>query len=503
MKAILWVALAVLIGSYICLAIADPDLWWHITVGNWIIAHREIPRIDLWNMFSDGSTWRAYSWSVEVLFSLVHSWGGVDGLLFLQLAFAILLALALQGVFTFLARDAFVGALLGVYSTVACFNHFTLRPQVIVWILFALAIAVVDDGRAQKLSRRQLIALVLIGAAWANSHLTSVLGLVAIFLWSIQSSVNTQVVYKRALLSSFAFFIGTLLTPYYGGEWITFFSKGDHPLKFQRIAEFQPSTILQYSTVFILLYLVLIVVAAFQSRIVPTLARAALAGGMTLAGLTAVKFLPFAAISLGSLLAVWWRQSGASGSAGLRSNLSEGLWQAKQGFARLAPATVGALAFFVLCVATVNIVALFRHPLDPQSVPKSSVDFIEQHNLQHPVLNEFGAGGYLMYRFSRADGTPIHKVPIDGRTNVNSPEVWEMYQASLRGASNWEDYIEKVKPKTILWRKGSAFTSLLVLSPEWCRVFASGETEMAHVVFIPRDEFMRRAGELSSDDCGG
>jgi uncharacterized membrane protein (DUF485 family) len=452
-------------------------------------------------MFSDGGIWRAYSWSVEVLFSLVHGWGSVEGLLLLQLAFAIVLALALQGVFSFLARDAFVGALLGVYSTVACFNHFTLRPQVIVWILFALAIAVVDDGRSQKLSRRQLLALALLGMAWANSHLTAILGLAGIFLWSIQSSVNSGISWKRTFAASCAFFVGTLFTPYLGGEWITFFSKGDHPLKFQKIAEFQPSTILQYSTVFIVLYLVLIVVAAFQSRIVPTVARAALAGGMTLAGLTAVKFLPFAAISLGALLAVWWRQSSAIGALGDRSNLSEGLWQAKQGFDRLAPATVGSIAFFMLCVAAANIAGLLRHPFDSQSVPKSSVDFIEQHNLQHPVLNEFGAGGYLMYRFSRTDGTPIHKVAIDGRTNVNSPEIWEMYQASLRGAATWEDYIEKVKPKTILWRQGAAFVSLLLLSPEWCRVYASGETEMAHVVFITREEFMRRAGEFSSIDC--
>lgn len=494
--------MAVLVGSYICLSLADPDLWWHITIGNWIVAHRTVPHVDLWNMFSDGLVWRAYSWSAEVLFSLVHSWAGVEGLLGLQLIFAIVLALVLQGAFTVLARDAFVGALLGIYSTVACFNHFTLRPQVIVWMLFALAIVVADDGRSKEITRRQFASLVLIGMAWANCHLTAVLGLAGVFLWTVQSSIDARPSLKRASALSVAFFVGTLLTPYLGGEWLTFLSKGDHPLKFQSIAEFQPSTILQYSTVFILLYLVLLVVASFQSRMVPTLARSVLAGGMTLAGLTAVKFLPFAAISLGALLAVWWRQIRAATALAPHSNLAEGLWHAKQGLERLAPATMGSMAFFVLCIATANISALFRHPFDTNSVPKDAVDFIEQRNLQHPVLNEFGAGGYLMYRFSRADGTPIHQVPIDGRTNVNSPEIWEMYQASLRGSAKWGEYIDKVKPKTILWRQGTAFVSLLLLSPEWCRVFASGEAETAFVVFISRDEFVRRAGEFSSLDCG-
>jgi hypothetical protein len=501
MKSILWFAIAALVGSYICLQVADPDLWWHITVGNWIVSHRAVPHVDLWNMFSGGMPWRAYSWSTEVLFALVNASAGPTGLLLLQLAFAIILALVLQRVFMVLAADSFVGAMIGVYSTVACFNHFTLRPQVIVWILFALAIMVADEGRVKALTKRSLASLGLIGVVWANCHLTAILGLVAIFLWSVQQNARSALSWKRALASSLAFFAGTLVTPYVGGEWLTFLSKGGHPLKFQSIAEFQPSTILQYSTVFIVLYVVLLVVATYQSRVVPTLARAILAGGLTLAGLTAVKFLPFAAISLGALLAVWWRDIQEARAVSGDNRLADGMMQAKQGFERLAPSTIGALAIFLLCIATVNVTGLLRHPLNNAVVPKDAVDFFEQHQLHHPVLNEFGSGGYLMYRFSNPDGTPRYQVPIDGRTNVNSQEIWEMYQASLRGTTKWAEYIDKVNPKTILWRQGSPFVSLLLLSPEWCRVYASGQSENDFVLFITRDEYARRSSELSSIDC--
>jgi hypothetical protein len=106
-----------------------------------------------------------------------------------------------------------------------------------------------------------------------------------------------------------------------------------------------------------------------------------------------------------------------------------------------------------------------------------------------------------MYRYSNADGTPQYKVAIDGRTNVNGPEVWEMYQSSLRGTARWHDFIDKVQPKTILWRQGSAFVSLLLLDPEWCRVFATGTSENDFALFIPRVEFHKRKSELSSIDC--
>jgi hypothetical protein len=106
-----------------------------------------------------------------------------------------------------------------------------------------------------------------------------------------------------------------------------------------------------------------------------------------------------------------------------------------------------------------------------------------------------------MYRFSDANGEPLHKVAIDGRTNVNPPEVWQMYQESFLGKLGWRNFITKVQPNTILWRQGSAFVSLLYTSKEWCRVFSSGERESDYVVFVTRDEFDRRGGALTSNNC--
>jgi hypothetical protein len=251
----------------------------------------------------------------------------------------------------------------------------------------------------------------------------------------------------------------------------------------------------------VVLFVVLLVVAAFQARTRPTLARTVLAGGMTLAGLTSVKFLPFAAISLGALIAVWWRQNRAKQGASAGSQLAEGIWQAKKSFEGLSWQTLGSIAFFFSCISTVNVAALVRRPIDTTLVPKDAVDFIEEKKLEHPILNEFGSGGYLMYRYSNSDGVPLYKVAIDGRTNVNDPEIWDMYQASLRGSAHWHNFIDKVQPKTILWRQGSAFVSLLLLDPDWCRVFATGSSENDFVLFVSRADFQKRRSELSSIDC--
>lgn len=501
-RVLLWVSLAVLVGTYICLPVADPDLWWHITVGKWIIAHKQVPRVDYWNMFSTDQVWRAYSWSNEIVLAFVDAHWGARGLSVAQLLLGISLVVCLQYVCGRVARDNYIGALVGTYMAVACYNNFTLRPQVLVWMFFALALLLADEVSEKGVTRKRLAMLALVGCLWANTHLTAALGLVAVFLWTIQES-HAQVSLKRAILASGAFFLGTLITPYLGGEWITFFVKGTHPLKYQSISEFQPATILQFSSVFVLLLVFLLLVVSYTTRALPTLGRGILASVMLLAGFTAVKFLPFSAISWAMLFAVWWRQSGASHRTRVFDNFAEGLLLSKEKLWGLSAQTGGAIVFLVVAISTVNIAHLIRAPLNTSLIPKAAVDFIEDHNLPHPLLNEFSTGGYLMYRFSDASGIPSHKVAIDGRTNVNPESVWDMYRASFGGRSTWHEFIDKVGAQTIVWRQGSPMTTILLVSPEWCRVFSSGAGDEDHAVFIRADLFAARAGELSSTDCGG
>jgi hypothetical protein len=225
---------------------------------------------------------------------------------------------------------------------------------------------------------------------------------------------------------------------------------------------------------------------------------------MVLAGLTAVKFLPFAAISLGALVSLWWRETIASGDTTKSAdNISRGLLMLHQAFNRLSFQTIGSMAFFLGCLAAVNISAQSKLSIDRGLVPKEAVDFIQIKQLQAPILNEFSVGGYLMYRYASPQGEPLLKVPIDGRTNVNSPEIWRLHDDAFSGRSNWSQYIEKVKPGAILWRQGSPFVSLLELSPDWCRVFVAGEDPDDYTVFISKDEFTRRKGEFTARDCAG
>lgn len=498
-KVLLWFFLSLVLGSYICLPVSDPDLWWHIVVGRWIVAHHDVPSVDYWNMFSNGAPWRAYSWTNEIVFALVDRVWGMKGLAITQWIFGVALIAALQFTCGRLARDYCIGAFIGAYAGVACFNNFTLRPQVIVWILFAVTLMLADEVSEKGGRGKRLWIIALVGAVWANTHLTAILGLISIFLWSIQNS-RGELNIKGAMCASLAFFVGTLVTPYLGGEWLTFFSAGGHPLKYSAIAEFQPANILQFSAVFVLLIVFLLLVVSYTTRVLPTLGRGVVVGGMLLAGLTAVKFLPFAAIAWCSLFCVWWRESGLLDRRRMNDNFAEGLVAAKERLMGLSVQTGLSIVFVMAAISIVNVANLLRMPLSP-SVPKVALDIFEGRSLPHPLLHEFGTGGYVMYRFSDERGEPRYKVAIDGRTNVNGPDIWDMYRASLIGKAQWREFIDKVGAQTILWRQGSPFVSLLTLDPDWCQVFSTGPAEEDFTLFVTREVFETRRGDLASSDC--
>ncbi len=501
MRVIAWLSLVVLIGSFLCRPIADPDLWWHIAVGRWIVAHREVPHVDYWNVFGVGQPWRAYSWSNEVVYALVESSYKETGLAVLQLMLGCVFTAAIFWSFGAIARDYFLGALMGVLAAVACRSHFSVRPQTVVWILFVLVLLIAEKSRQSKTTRWHLLSLLVLGSLWANTHISALFGVMGIVLWSFTGGLQSAD--RRRIATPVGCFIaGTFLSPYVGGEWLTLFAKSDHIFSFRGLDEFKPADLMQVPTMCLLFQIVLITVLSFASNRLPPLGAMMVAVCAVIGGALAVKFVPFASIAVGAVTAVWLGERAADRDRRDGDNpLLEAFLLVRAKLMALHPQTVGACAFFIGCIAWVNIAKAIKVPIDYSTIPAQAVDFIEKHNLQHPVLNEFSSGGYLEYRWSSPQGEPTHLVPLDGRTNVNRRDVWDSYTKSFRGSEQWREYFAKVNPRTVIWRQGSPLVALLLEAQDWCRVFESSKRSSSYAVFITREEFDRRRGEFTSSDC--
>jgi hypothetical protein len=59
--------------------ISDPDIWWHLRTGQWILEHGQLPTQDPFATFSAGKTWVPYSWLFDVLIYNLYLYWSLSG----------------------------------------------------------------------------------------------------------------------------------------------------------------------------------------------------------------------------------------------------------------------------------------------------------------------------------------------------------------------------------------------------------------------------------------
>src|SRR5258708_18535963 len=60
--------------------VVDPDVWWHIKVGQDILRTHHWPNTDPYSFTALGNPWIAYEWLGEIVLALVYRAGGVVSL---------------------------------------------------------------------------------------------------------------------------------------------------------------------------------------------------------------------------------------------------------------------------------------------------------------------------------------------------------------------------------------------------------------------------------------
>lgn len=493
MRAFLWTFSFIIAGLYIVSPIIDPDLWWHIAIGRWIIANGHVPTHEHWNAFALGQPFRAYSWMNEVLFAWIEGTFGLDGLFWAKLLLGQLIAFSLFFVYSKIAGDWFFGLLLGVMAVVTCQGHFTLRPQSFTWIYLAWLLYFTDLACRKDRLFPAAFGVMAVMCLWANIHITTALGLAAVFFWAASK--------ERVGLTAWLIFfgaLGTVLTPYLGAEWLTFISKSGHPLEYSSISEFQPATILQYPTGFVLLGMFVLSMFFYFHPSVILPGRLIYAGILLLGGLAIIKFLPYAAIFVFAVVASGWRKAREEGKE--FGNFSEAVSKFEALFRHERLPAEG-LGFIMVCVIYVLVNQVTATKLETAVVPKNAVDFIAEKELQPPVLHTFGYGGYMMYHFADSDGEAKEKVMIDGRTNITPHEISEYGMSARTGLRDWRKILEVTEPNSILWPGESPLVTILLLTGEWCIVFEEPESILHHTVLIKRTEYDQRSEEFPDAVC--
>ena len=444
------------------LNLPDPDVWWHIAVGEELLATGQWPTQDIYSFTAAGHEWMAYEWLGEVVVALAAGWAGFTSLTILLIVLCSFLLLLIYGyayVVTGHSKAAFLATVL-VWPLTAVV--YTLRPQLIGYIFLTITLVCLESFRRGQ--RKALWVLPFLFLIWVNTHGTFIFGLFLVgWFWLSglvdfeRGGVKAAPLRREARRTLLLVFVASVLvlplTPY--GTRVAaypFQMALLQPTNFANIIEWQPAP---FELVLGKYFLLLILAFLGLQLIRPATYRLYDSGLFFLTLYMACvhrRFLVFFAIALAPLLATQ-----------LLARLPD-YQRAKDKYA---------LNVAMLILVVVGMVAYFPGPEKLEATvaerfPRGAVEYLEENPVPGPMLNEYAYGGYLIWA-----RRPNPQVFVDGRVDFYEyMGVFGDYLSMTRLASNTQFLLLKYDVQACLLERDAPLTTLLSALPEWERVYA-------------------------------
>jgi hypothetical protein len=455
----------------------DPGTFWHLAVGQHILATHHFMSTDIFSFTFQGQPWVAHQWLMECLMARLNAAAGLDGLL-------ILTATSLAMLYTWLLRRLLNGGLhpllaalvLGM-ALAASSHHFHARPHVISIICFALTYAWLVDFEARRVDLKGMLWLLPLFLLWSNSHGAVLGGLATFFLaicgWGAARLLRQESPldnWKEAALLA-ALFLGCALTALvnpYGWElprtWLAIMrSPAVSGLIQEHASAFRTGdwTVVMFGVIYL---------AALAGTKWPRVTWLLPVVWFGLA-LSRVRHGPlFAAAALLALAEMfpeirWARWLAARGSVCL------GLQPVEPEGRRL---TATNLLIPALAVATAILVSQIGLPggrppgqrlvrLDPKHWPVELLPELKAYEKSHPpgtpIFNDFRMGGFLIYY------TPGLRVFVDDRCELYGDDF--LFPLLEGDPERIEDWAKRYGFEMALTQAGSNFDRYLRRARGW------------------------------------
>ena len=446
--------------------IHEPDCFWHLATGEWILAHGHVPHADPFSSITPGRPWMDWEWLFQVALRVVYARGGFNALVVVK---AVVIALAALVVFDTSRRNGaqpLLAALAVLAAFVAAHGRLDVQPDVLMFLFAAITLAILEAARRGR--HWWLLGLPVVEVIWVNVHASFPLGLCLAGAYGLVHGIEFAAKKQWRCLSlilvvNVLMFAACMVNPY-GWRLIGHVvEQSRHAGPAGMISEWFPTRSLLVEQpnwalwifwwLFWLTPLTLVARLLVEWRKFPW-AHALVAAGMSALALKANRFTGLYAvvttpILAGALAAVWQRiveperSKGVAPSprpacAGLARNLA-----ARHALQFAAILFVGALAVFLNWAvisnrwsAHENRAARFGVGVDEQLVPLRAVDVMKKLPPELGLFNTVVSGGALIWELY-----PEWRVFIDGRANLYGRETVDQYRAALAKPLEWEKWM--------------------------------------------------------------
>gem|GEM_PF-622234 len=406
--------------------ISDPDCWFHMALGRYVLEHGVIPRTDVFSHTAAGREWISSGWASSVLLQWIFSHWGPPGLALMMTA--LLSALYLPLYIFGLKRTGWGEPMLLVLlsSLLAAYLRFNPRPDL--WSLlflpyFLLLVSYLSRQTSRHFRIIGAVAMPLIIALWANFHAGFLAGIITFWI-SVIAMIVTHEVELTAPRAKILFAAGAalslawILNPY-GFRFAMLAGKiqaipGVRTLVFEWMPLiYLPGFNLPWPTYVGFFLLGLFFVVAYRlSRSKKTR-------------------WPLFVAAFFLLFALWQRRQGGLYATGIPvlilpflSNLSE-ILKRRVVFARSAamggPIAICLLQYYGILESGQGLPTF---GVNARTLPCIPTEYLAQVPTPPKLFNSYAMGGYLLYHLS-----PQIPIFIDGRLDVYDPSVWADYLA--------------------------------------------------------------------------
>ena len=450
-------ALLLLLGARL---LNDPDVYWHVAVGRWMVEHRAFPHVDMFSATAAGAPWIAKEWLSQLLYAGAHAVAGWPGAVILAggaiaAAFALLAYFLLQKLAP-LPALTLVGA-----GFVLAAPHLQARPHALALPLMVAWVGVLIKAGEQR--RAPPLALLPVMTLWANLHGSFTLGLALVAPLALEAWWNAGAARRATALAWLRFgalaLFAACLTPYGPEPILVAFRILGLGQILSIIAEWRPQDFSRIGGFEICLLLGL-GFALYRGIVLPPLRIALLLGLLHLALSQARHADVFGVLAPLILAQPLARQVGsAAAGAEYPSRQSSGLGHV-----------------LVACLATLTWALAGASGWAPraQISPTAAVAAIKARNAA-PVLNDYDFGGYLIF----AGVSPF----IDGRTDQLYGEAFMVRHdraVTLQSVDDLLQLLDQYGVAATLLTPATPAVGLLDRMDEWQRVYAD-EVAVVHV----------------------
>lgn len=460
----------------------DPDTFWHISTGQWILDHKQFPTVDVFSYTAAGNRWISTEWLSGILYAIALKLGGWHAVLDLA---AIAGGAIIGSLCFYLLRNLRFSVALAWTALIAApvSSHFLARPHIFSYLLLVIwTIKLLDDYDRDEFKASSLFFFVPMMVLWSSLHGSFTFGLTLLYVFTgvcfIQSFLRREYAKCRPILAVVAVVtLAALLTPY--GIHSALATRELLNLKYTipQIIELRSPDLQNDHVALFVLIATLLTVTGLGIRLRG--ARLIVFGLLAFVGLTYTRGLVMFFLLVPIILA--------------RPVSRRARFLAPQASASPSDTSGGspdpvllffqrrAVAVSTTCAAIAVLVSVstwwLRDVAPPATImPQAALDFVQEKKLTGRVFNDYDFGGFLIF-----SGIPTF---VDGRALPFGDEFLHRYfdAADLVDIGASFKLLEDYKIDWIILKPARPLTKALLQSAIWDKVYA----DQYSVVFVRR-----------------